>query len=58
MYVQEVATDDTLVRMCFHFSALIEDFAEIEVVEINPLMVFDSSRGCAAVAAHILFGQG
>ncbi len=45
------ALRDVLLR----FSALIEDFTEVEAVEINPLMVFDSGRGCSAADARILF---
>lgn len=43
------AIKDVLLR----FSALIEDFPEIEEMEINPLMVFDVGQGCLAVDARI-----
>jgi acetyl coenzyme A synthetase (ADP forming)-like protein len=36
------------------FSALIEDFPEIEQMEINPLMVFDEGQGCLALDARIM----
>ncbi|MDA8387881.1 MAG: GNAT family N-acetyltransferase [Nitrospiraceae bacterium] len=35
------------------FSVLIEDFPEIEQMEINPLVVFDEGKGCAAVDTRI-----
>lgn len=40
---------DTILR----FSALIEDFPEIETIEINPLMVLEQGRGCVAVDARV-----
>jgi acetyl coenzyme A synthetase (ADP forming)-like protein len=46
---------NALKEVLLRFSALIEDFTEIQEVEINPLMVFDSGRGCSAVDARILF---
>ncbi len=39
---------DALLR----FSALIEDFPEIEQIEINPLIVLDEGQGCVAVDAR------
>jgi acetate---CoA ligase (ADP-forming) len=44
-----------LKEVLLRFSALIEDFSEIEEMEINPLMVFDSGKGCSVVDARILF---
>jgi acetyl coenzyme A synthetase (ADP forming)-like protein len=46
---------EALKEVLLRFSALIEDFTEIEAVEINPLMVFDSGRGCSAADARIFF---
>jgi len=40
---------DTILR----FSALIEDFPEIETIEINPLMVLEQGKGCVAVDARV-----
>jgi acetyl coenzyme A synthetase (ADP forming)-like protein len=40
---------DTILR----FSTLIEDFPEIETIEINPLMVLEEGRGCVAVDARV-----
>lgn len=40
---------DALLR----FSALIEDFPEIEQIEINPLIVLDEGQGCVAVDARV-----
>jgi acetyl coenzyme A synthetase (ADP forming)-like protein len=41
-------------EVLLRFSALVNDFAEIAEMEINPLMVFDEGRGCAVVDARIL----
>ena len=41
---------DVLLR----FSALIEDCPEIDQMEINPLLVFDQGKGCAALDARVL----
>ena len=46
------ALGDALLR----FSALIEDFPEIQEIEINPMMVFEEGRGCAAVDARVRVG--
>ncbi len=46
---------EALKEVLLRFSTLIEDFTEIEAAEINPLMVFDGSRGCAAADARIYF---
>lgn len=43
------ALKDTILR----FSALIEDFPEIETIEMNPLMVLEKGRGCIAVDARV-----
>jgi hypothetical protein len=40
-------------EVLLRFSALVNDFAEIREMEINPLMVFDQGRGCAVVDARI-----
>ncbi len=45
---------DTLKGILLRFSALIEDFPEIDQMEINPLMVFDEGGGCLAVDARVL----
>ncbi len=45
---------DALKEVLLRFSALVDDFAEIAEMEINPLMVFDKGRGCAVVDARIL----
>ncbi len=44
-------------EVLLRFSALIEDFAEIEEAEINPLVVFEGGGGCSAADARILFRQ-
>ncbi len=44
------ALEDLILR----FSSLIEDFPEIDQIEINPLLVFNEGSGCAAVDARIL----
>lgn len=43
------ALKDVLLR----FSALIEDFPEIDQMEINPLMVLTEGEGCVAVDARV-----
>ncbi|GAB4389394.1 MAG: GNAT family N-acetyltransferase [Thermodesulfovibrionales bacterium] len=43
------ALKDVLLR----FSALVEDFPEIDQMEINPLLVFPEGGGCSAVDARI-----
>ena len=45
---------DALKDMLLRFSALIEDFPEIDQMEINPLMVFEKGSGYSAVDARIL----
>lgn len=45
---------DALKDVLLRFSALIEDFPEIEEMEINPLMVLDAGKGCVAVDARVL----
>jgi len=45
---------DALKEVLLRFSALIEDFPEIDQIEINPLMVFDEGKGCTAVDARVL----
>jgi len=47
------ALKETLLR----FSALIEDFPEIETIEINPLMVMEDGKGCVAVDARVYIGR-
>lgn len=46
------AIGDALLR----FSTLIEDFPEIQQIEVNPLLVFDEGKGCLAVDARVLVG--
>ena len=43
----------SLSETILRFSALIEDFPELETIEINPLMVFAEDQGCAAVDARV-----
>ncbi|MDO8427310.1 MAG: acetate--CoA ligase family protein [Deltaproteobacteria bacterium] len=43
------ALKETLLR----FSAIIEDFPEIDQMEINPLLVLEDGRGCVAIDARI-----
>ncbi len=43
------ALKETLLR----FSAVIEDFPEIDQMEINPLLVLEDGRGCVAIDARI-----
>ena len=45
---------NALKEVLLRFSALIEDFPEIDQMEINPLIVFDEGKGCAAVDARVL----
>lgn len=45
---------EALKEVLLRFSALVEDFPEIEEMEINPLMVFPRGGGCAAVDARVL----
>jgi acyl-CoA synthetase (NDP forming) len=45
----------SLKEVILRFSALVDDFAEISEMEINPLMVFDEGRGSAVVDARICF---
>lgn len=42
-----------LKNVLFRFSALIEDLPEIEQIEINPLVVLDEGKGCAALDCRI-----
>ncbi len=44
---------DALKETLLRFSALIEDFPEIDQMEINPLLVLEEGRGCVAVDARI-----
>jgi acetyl coenzyme A synthetase (ADP forming)-like protein len=44
---------DALKEVLLRFSAMIEDFPEIEEMEINPLMVLDRGQGCLAVDARV-----
>ena len=43
-----------LKEILLRFSTLIEDFPEIDQIEINPLMVFEKGKGCLAVDARVL----
>jgi len=45
---------NALKEVLLRFSALVEDFPEIDQIEINPLIVFDEGKGCAAVDARVL----
>lgn len=45
---------DALKEVLLRFSAMIEDFPEIDQMEINPLMVLNKGNGCIAVDARIL----
>jgi acetyl coenzyme A synthetase (ADP forming)-like protein len=44
---------DSLKEVLLRFSALIDDFAEIAEMEMNPVMVFDAGKGSSAVDARI-----
>ncbi|MBI5971470.1 MAG: GNAT family N-acetyltransferase [Deltaproteobacteria bacterium] len=44
------ALKDALLRL----SALVEDFPEIEQLEINPLLVLSAGQGCVAVDARVM----
>ncbi|HBG46074.1 MAG TPA: GNAT family N-acetyltransferase [Deltaproteobacteria bacterium] len=44
---------DALKETVLRFSALIEDFPELETIEINPLMVLGVGHGCVAVDARV-----
>jgi acetyl coenzyme A synthetase (ADP forming)-like protein len=44
---------DALKEVLLRFSAMVEDFPEIEEMEINPLMVFDRGQGCLAVDVRV-----
>jgi len=45
---------DALKDVLLRLSALIEDFPEIDQVEMNPVFVFNEGQGCAVVDARIL----
>lgn len=47
------ALEEALLR----FSCLIEDFPEIEQIEINPLLVLNAGKGCLSVDARIYLGK-
>lgn len=44
---------NSLKEVLLRFSALIEDFPEIDQMEINPLIVLEEGKGCSAVDARI-----
>ena len=46
---------DSLKEVLLRFSALVDEFAEIAEMEINPVMVFDAGKGSSVVDARILF---
>jgi acyl-CoA synthetase (NDP forming) len=46
---------DSLKEVLLRFSALVDDFAEIAEMEINPVMVFDAGKGSSVVDARIFF---
>ncbi len=43
----------TLEELLLRFSALVEDFPEIEEMEINPLLVFGEGKGALAIDARV-----
>jgi acetyl coenzyme A synthetase (ADP forming)-like protein len=45
---------DALKDVLLRFSALVEDFPEIDQMEINPLVLYEQGRGCAAVDVRIM----
>jgi len=45
---------ESLKELLLRFSTLIDDITEIAEMEINPLMVFDSGKGCTVVDTRIL----
>lgn len=47
------ALKDVLLR----FSALVEDFPEIEQMEINPLILYEEGRGCVGVDLRVSFNN-
>ncbi|MBM3934867.1 MAG: GNAT family N-acetyltransferase [SAR202 cluster bacterium] len=44
---------EKLKEVLLRFSALVEDFPEIDQMEINPLLVFDEGHGCTAIDARL-----
>ncbi|MBI1911375.1 MAG: acetate--CoA ligase family protein [Deltaproteobacteria bacterium] len=44
---------ESLKDVLLRFSAIIEDFPEIDQMEINPLIVLSEGQGCAAVDARV-----
>jgi acyl-CoA synthetase (NDP forming) len=47
------ALRDVLLR----FSALVDDFPEIDQMEINPLMLYEEGKGCAAVDLRVMLKE-
>jgi ATP-grasp domain len=45
---------DSLKEVLLRFSALVEDLPGVDQMEINPLLVFNHGRGCAAVDVRAL----
>ena len=45
---------DAVKELLLRFSALIEDFPEIDQIELNPLMVFSQGSGCSVVDVRVL----
>jgi acetyl coenzyme A synthetase (ADP forming)-like protein len=45
---------EAIKEVLLRFSALIEDFPEIDQMEINPLIVFGRGKGCAAADVRVL----
>jgi acyl-CoA synthetase (NDP forming) len=43
-----------LKEVLLRFSALVEDFPEIDQVEMNPLLVLEEGKGCVAVDARVM----
>jgi acetyl coenzyme A synthetase (ADP forming)-like protein len=48
---------DSLKDVLLRFSRLVEDFPEIEEMEINPLLVFNEGRGTMGVDARVLMKE-
>lgn len=46
---------EALKEVLLRFSALVEDFDDIEEIEINPLMVFNRGNGCTVADARVSF---
>jgi acetyl coenzyme A synthetase (ADP forming)-like protein len=50
---------EAIINVLLRFSALVEDFPEIDQMEINPLIVYEKGEGCMAVDTRIFMkGKG